>query len=112
MYPLDTDNVEDSWVGLSEIARDTDGSLLVIERDNQGGENGAANVRIKRIYRISLDELSPGDTGEKTLVSDLVESYDWLADKVESLAVTEEGYWVASDNDGGEWYNRLIFIPR
>ncbi len=112
MYPLDGDNVEDSWVGLSEIALDTDGSLLVIERDNQGGENGAANVRIKRIYRISLDGIAPGDTVEKTLVADLVESHNWLADKVESLAVTESGYWVASDNDGGEWYNRLIFIPR
>ena len=112
MYPLDSDNVEDSWVGLSEIVRDTDGSMLVIERDNQGGENGAANVRIKRIYRFSLDGLAPGDTIEKTLVTDLVESYDWLADKVESLAVTEDGYWVASDNDGGGWYNRLLFIPR
>jgi len=112
MYPLDGDNIEDSWVGLSEIARDTDGSFLVIERDNQGGENGAANVRIKRIYRISLDGLSEGDTVEKTLVTDLVEDYSWLADKVESLAVTESGYWVASDNDGGEWYNRLLFIPR
>ena len=112
MYPLDTDNVDDSWVGLSEIARDIDGSLLVIERDNQGSKNGASNIRIKRIYRISLAGLNPGDTVEKTLVSDLVDDYNWLSDKVESLAVTTDGYWIINDNDGGEWYNRMVFIPR
>lgn len=111
-YPLDTDNVEDSWVGLSEIARDTDGSFLIVERDNQGGENGSANARIKRIYRISLADAEPGSTLEKTLVLDLLSDYDWIEEKIESLAVTEQGYWFASDNDGGINYTRLLFVPR
>ena len=121
-YPLDTDNVE-GWVGLSEISRDIDGSFVVIERDNQGGENGAANVRVKRVYRIDLDpakanlkaDLKDGHTGDrklaKTLVVDLVADYDWLHEKVESLAVTESGYWIASDNDGGELNTRMLFVP-
>ena len=111
-YPLDTDNVEDSWVGLSEIARDTDGSFLIVERDNQGGENGAANARIKRIYRVSLANAEPGATLEKTLVLDLLSDYRWIEEKIESLAVTNQGYWFASDNDGGINYTRLLFVPR
>ncbi|MBD2056174.1 esterase-like activity of phytase family protein [Oculatella sp. FACHB-28] len=111
-YPLDTDNVEESWVGLSEIARDTDGSFLIVERDNQGGENGSANARIKRIYRVSLADAEPGATLEKTLVLDLLSDYDWIEEKIESLAVTEQGYWLASDNDGGINYTRMLFVPR
>jgi DNA-binding beta-propeller fold protein YncE len=111
-YPLDTDNVEESWVGLSEIARDTDGSFLVIERDNQGGVNGSANARIKRIYRVSFADAEPGATLEKTLVLDLLSDYDWIEEKIESLAVTEQGYWFASDNDGGINYTRMLFVPR
>jgi len=111
-YPLDTDNVEDSWVGLSEIARDRDGSFVVVERDNQGGENGAANARIKRIYRFSLDGVAPGGTVQKVLVADLLEDYGWIEEKIESLAVTDRGYWVISDNDGGTQYSRMLFIPR
>ncbi|NJO67148.1 MAG: esterase-like activity of phytase family protein [Leptolyngbyaceae cyanobacterium RM1_405_57] len=111
-YPLDTDNVEESWVGLSEIARDTDGSFLVVERDNQGGVNGSANARIKRIYRVSLADAEPGATLEKTLVLDLLSDYDWIEEKIESLAVTEQGYWFASDNDGGINSTRMLFVPR
>ncbi len=110
-YPLDTDNVA-GWVGLSEIARDVDGNLIVIERDNQGGSNGAANVRIKRLYRFSLAGLQPGDTVQKQLVSDLFREHNWYEEKLEGLAVTKEGYWVASDNDGGEMYSRLLFVSR
>ncbi|MGB0564475.1 MAG: esterase-like activity of phytase family protein [Spirulinaceae cyanobacterium] len=117
-YPLDTDNV-DGWVGLSEISRDIDGSFVVVERDNQGGEKGASDVRIKRVYRIDLDQaktaLKDDHTGDrkltKTLVVDLVEDYDWLHEKVESLAVTEAGYWIASDNDGGVQNTRMLFVP-
>ncbi|NJN58560.1 MAG: LarC family nickel insertion protein [Leptolyngbyaceae cyanobacterium SL_5_9] len=32
---------------------------------------------------------------------DLLSDYDWIEEKIESLAVTEQGYWFASDNDGG-----------
>jgi DNA-binding beta-propeller fold protein YncE len=110
-YPLDTDNAEGSWVGLSEIARDTDGSFLIVERDNQGGVNGAANARIKRIYRVSLANVEPGATLEKTLVLDLLLDYRWIEEKLESLAVTNQGYWLASDNDGGINYTRLLFVP-
>jgi len=111
-YPLDTDNVEESWVGLSEIARDTDGSFLIIERDNQGGVNGSANARIKRIYRISLADAEPGSILEKSLVMDLLSDYDWIEEKIESLAVTDQGYWFASDNDSGINYTRMLFVPR
>ncbi|MEM9537917.1 MAG: esterase-like activity of phytase family protein [Cyanobacteria bacterium P01_E01_bin.42] len=110
-YPLDTDNVE-GWVGLSEISRDTDGSFLVIERDNQGGENGASNVRVKRIYRFSLRGVDEGETVEKELVVDLFADHDWYEEKVEGFAVTEAGYWIVSDNDGGELATRLLFVPR
>ncbi|MFP4009054.1 MAG: esterase-like activity of phytase family protein, partial [Spirulinaceae cyanobacterium] len=110
-YPLDSDNAA-GWVGLSEIALDTDGSLIVIERDNQGGENKARNVRVKRLYRFSLDNLAPGDTVEKELVRDLVVEDNWYEEKVEGLAVSDRGYWIVSDNDGGMTYTRLLFVPR
>lgn len=110
-YPLDTDNVG-GWVGLSEISRDTDGSFLVIERDNQGGEKGASNVRVKRIYRFSLRGVEEGEIVEKELVADLYADHDWYEEKVEGFAVTEAGYWIVSDNDGGELFTRLLFIPR
>ncbi|NEO27000.1 MAG: alkaline phosphatase, partial [Kamptonema sp. SIO4C4] len=125
-YPLDTDNV-DGWVGLSDIARDIDGSFVVLERDNQGGANGAENVQVKRIYRFTLEDVQPGEMVsktlvtevasnhnqiDKTLVTDLVEDYDWYAEKVEGLAVTEDGYWVVSDNDGGYQATRLLFVER
>ncbi|MDX2273217.1 MAG: esterase-like activity of phytase family protein [Cyanobacteriota bacterium] len=109
-YPLDSGNVEDSWVGLSEIARQPDGSFLILERDNQGGVNGAANARIKRVYRISLEGVKPGETLDKTLVSDLLKDHNWLEEKAEGLTVTEKGFWVASDNDGGETYSRLLLV--
>ena len=110
-YPLDTDNI-DGWVGLSEIVRDTDGSFLVVERDNQGGANGAANARVKRVYRVSLNGVQPGRTLQKTRVIDLFADHNWLEEKVEGMAVTEAGYWIVSDNDGGEMYTRLLFVPR
>jgi len=110
-YPLDTDNV-DGWVGLSEIVRDTDGSFLVVERDNQGGANGAANARVKRVYRFSLNGVQPGGTLQKTRVIDLFADHNWLEEKVEGMAATEAGYWIVSDNDGGQMYTRLLFVPR
>ena len=110
-YSLDTDNKK-GWVGNSEIARDIDGSFLVIERDNQGGKKGASNVRIKRIYRFSLDGVRPGETVNKQLVADLTKDYDWYEEKVEGLAVTNNGYWIISDNDGGTISTRALFIKR
>lgn len=110
-YPLDTDNV-DGWVGLSEIAYQGDNRFLVIERDNQGGANGAANARVKRVYEFSLEGVEPESEVEKTLVVDLLEDHNWLEEKAEGLAITEDGFWVSSDNDGGETYSRLLFIGR
>ncbi len=108
-YPLDTDNV-DGWVGLSEIAAVGDDIFLVIERDNQGGANGAANARVKRVYEFSVEDVEPATLVEKTLVVDLLEEHNWLEEKAEGLAIVEEGFWVSSDNDGGETYTRLLFI--
>ena len=110
-YSLDTDNKK-GWVGNSEIARDIDGSFLVIERDNQGGKKGASNVRVKRIYRFSLDGVRPRETVNKQLVADLTKDYNWYEEKVEGLAVTNNGYWVISDNDGGTISTRALFIGR
>ncbi len=110
-YPLDDDNVA-GWVGLSEIAYQGDESFLVIERDNQGGANGAANARVKRVYEFSLEEVEPESLVEKTLVVDLLEEHNWIEEKAEGLAIVEEGFWVSSDNDGGETYTRLLLIER
>lgn len=110
-YPLDTDNV-DGWVGLSEIASLGDDAFLVIERDNQGGANGAANARVKRVYEFSLEDVDPESMVEKTLVVDLLEEHTWLEEKAEGLAIVEGGFWVSSDNDGGETYTRLLFIEQ
>ncbi len=109
LYPLDDDNV-DGWVGLSEIARQPDGSFLILERDNQGGANGAANARVKRVYQVELEGVETGSLIEKTLVVDLLADHNWLEEKAEGLTVVEGGFWVASDNDGGETYSRLLKV--
>ena len=102
-YPLDPPESQNGgWVGLSDIAPlGVGGQFLVLERDNQGGPDGA----IKRIYQIDLGKHSPGEVVTKTLVRDLVPDFlakgGLLVEKVEGLAVDMSGdVWVVNDNDG------------
>ncbi|WP_037263912.1 esterase-like activity of phytase family protein, partial [Roseivivax halodurans] len=103
-YPLEP--ASSGWVGLSEITYH-DGALYLIERDNQIG----AAATIKQITRVSLDGLEPAALGgelpvvEKEVVRDLIPDLKstggYVVDKVEGLAITEDGTaWVVIDNDG------------
>ena len=111
-YPLDRRESDNGgWVGLSEITALGNEEFLVLERDNQGGPDAA----IKRIYKISLDGLTPkADIGEattdypvisKTLVRDLMKDLEATGgltlEKIEGLAVLEDGeILIVNDNDG------------
>ena len=103
-YPLEP--APAGWVGLSEIAYH-DGALYLIERDNQIG----AAAALKQITRVSLDGLEPAALGgdlpvaEKEVVRDLIPDLrstgGYVVDKVEGLAITDDGtIWVSTDNDG------------
>jgi len=100
-YPLDTPESQNGgWVGLSDIAHIENNKFLVLERDNQGGPDAA----IKRIYEIDLDVVEDA-TLHKTLVRDIVEDLKapggLVYEKVEGLALMEDGQvWISNDNDG------------
>ncbi|MBV7395138.1 esterase-like activity of phytase family protein [Mameliella sediminis] len=94
------------WVGLSEIVAHGD-FVYVIERDNQIG----ANVVTKKIYRIPAAEMVPAALGGdlpvvskeevRDLIPDLQAFGGYVVDKVEGLAIFEDGtVWVSTDNDG------------
>ncbi|MEP3441662.1 MAG: esterase-like activity of phytase family protein [Sulfitobacter sp.] len=104
LYPLETS--DKGWVGLSEIVSHA-GDVFVIERDNQIGDNAA----IKRIYRISGDQMQPADLGTSLpvvtkqavhdLIPDLKAGNGYVVDKIEGLAIFNDGSaWVSTDNDG------------
>ncbi|MEB3357305.1 MAG: esterase-like activity of phytase family protein [Synechococcales bacterium] len=101
-YPLDeVESQNGGWVGLSDIAPLGDGRFLVLERDNQGGPDAA----VKRLYTIRLSPtLENGDTLEKTFIRDLIPDFlaagGLMPEKLEGLAVDENGVWVINDNDG------------
>lgn len=101
-YPLDeVESQNGGWVGLSDIAPLGDDRFLVLERDNQGGPDAA----IKRLYTIELSpNLENGTTLQKTFVRDLIpdflEAGGLMPEKLEGLAVTEDGIWIINDNDG------------
>ena len=104
-YPLNAvESPNGGWVGLADIAPlGVDGKFLVLERDNQGGPDGA----IKRIYQIDLFGYPAGSTLRKTLVKDIVPNMlsrgGMLLEKTEGLAVTMSGdVWIVNDNDGVE----------
>jgi hypothetical protein len=94
------------WVGLSEITAHGD-HIYVVERDNQ---IGAAAVT-KKIYRIPAAEMVPAALGGdlpvvskeevRDLLPDLTSTGSYVLDKVEGLAIMEDGtVWVSTDNDG------------
>lgn len=105
-YPLD--KPAKGWVGLSEITAVGNDSFVVIERDNQIGDDAA----IKKLYRFSTKDLKPAAIGakeiaviEKKLVRDvlpdLAAANGTVLDKVESFAVDNDGVsYIITDNDG------------
>lgn len=101
-YPLDTPESQNGgWVGLSDITSLGDGKFLVLERDNQGGPDAA----IKRIYEIDTAGAVDGDLLSKTLVRDLMPDLQSpngsVYEKVEGLAVMQNGdVFIVNDNDG------------
>ena len=107
-YPLDVrESPNGGWVGLSEITALGEGEFALIERDNQAN----TDARIKRVYKIDVDDVNfrqegmGFDTLSKTLVRDLLPDLEvtngLVLEKIESLAVTEDGDMLfANDNDG------------
>ncbi len=103
-YPLTP--AETGWVGLSEIVSHRD-FVYFIERDNQF-EN-AATKQITRVPLSAMDGMvALGETPavlEPELVVDLLpyltSTGGYILDKVEGLAIAEDGtMWVSTDNDG------------
>ncbi|MEO9650624.1 MAG: esterase-like activity of phytase family protein [Roseobacter sp.] len=104
LYPKTT--VDRGWVGLSEIVGHA-GDVYVIERDNQIDDNAA----VKMIYRISGEQMVPSALGSKLpvvhkeavydLIPDLAANNGYVVDKIEGLAIFDDGTaWVSTDNDG------------
>ena len=94
------------WVGLSEIVAHGD-HVYVIERDNLIGDAAVT----KMVYRVPLSEMVPAPLdGELPVVSkeevrdllpDLKSTGGYVLDKVEGLAIMEDGTaWISTDNDG------------
>jgi hypothetical protein len=107
-YPLETPP-PGGWVGLSEITLLEDGSFAIIERDNQLG----TNARVKQITRVELadadfrpfDDPAGLEVVSKELIRDVLPDLErnsiWTPDKLEGLAVTRDGRFIAvTDNDG------------
>ena len=103
-YPKE--DPETGWTGLSEITAHGDWMYL-IERDNQIG----AGAVLKQITRVSMDQMVPAALGEelpvvekevvRDLIPDLASYGGYIVDKVEGLAIFEDGTaWVSTDNDG------------
>lgn len=94
------------WVGLSEIVAHGDW-FYVIERDNQIGDAAVT----KKVYRIPAAQMVPVPLdGElpvvakeevRDLLPDLKATGGYVLDKVEGLAIMEDGTaWISTDNDG------------
>jgi hypothetical protein len=94
------------WVGMSEITAHGD-YVYVIERDNQHDHRALT----KKIYRIAKSDLIPAPLGGalpvvtkglvRDLLPDLKSTGGYVLDKVEGLAILQDGtVWVSTDNDG------------
>ena len=103
-YPLT--EPASGWVGLSEITYH-DGFLYLIERDNQLGTSAVT----KLVTRVATEGLTPAPVGgdlpmvERDVVRDLMDDLrstgGYVLDKVEGLAILDDGtVWVSTDNDG------------
>jgi DNA-binding beta-propeller fold protein YncE len=118
-YPLDpVESPAGGWVGLSELTALRDGTLAVIERDNQLGQE----ARIKRVYAIDPASVafaahgSPLPVLGKALLRDVLDELDRASisvpDKLEGMAVTAAGRaFLVTDNDGvDENYGETVFL--
>jgi hypothetical protein len=95
------------WVGLSEIVAHGD-HVYIVERDNQLDYRAVT----KKIYRVPLSKMMPAPldapalpvvTKElvRDLLPDLKSTGGYVLDKVEGLAIMEDGTaWISTDNDG------------
>ena len=103
-YP--TENSESGWVGLSEIVAHGE-HVYIIERDNQIGEK----AKIKRLYRVNKNQLNSAKLGSelplvekefvRDLIPDLAQYNGYIVDKVEGLAIDQQGKAIiVTDNDG------------
>lgn len=104
-YPLEAPS-EGGWVGLSEITAHGD-YVYLIERDNQIAQKAA----LKAVYRVPVADLMGAELGGdlpvvtkelvRDLIPDLAANNGYVVDKVESLAIDENGRaYVITDNDG------------
>jgi len=105
LYPLDQHSQDPAtyWTGLSEIQLVADGRLLLLERDKGGGENGAINAEIKRVYSVKAADIVEGAVLSKTLVRDLRQKHNYLQEKAEGMVIFNHKLWVVNDNDGAGW---------
>lgn len=105
LYPLDQHSQDPAtyWTGLSEIQLVADGRLLLLERDKGGGENGAINAEIKRVYSVKAADIVEGAVLGKTLVRDLRQKHNYLQEKAEGMVIFNHKLWVVNDNDGAGW---------
>ena len=102
-FPLDEPESQDGgWVGLSDISFIGGDIFYVLERDNKGNLDAA----VKRIYAVDFSfNVFEGEMVAKYPVADLVET---IADttgglpleKLEGMAINDQGLWVVNDNDG------------
>lgn len=104
-YPLTEPST--GWVGLSEIVGHGD-FVYFIERDNQHDDR-AVTKQITRVPMTAMDAMvALGETPavlEPEVVVDLLpyltSTGGYVLDKVEGLAIAEDGtMWVSTDNDG------------
>ncbi len=103
-YPKDAPT--SGWVGLSEIVAHGDW-VYIVERDNLVGGDAVT----KKITRVPAAEMVPAPLGGplpvvtkeevRDLLADLTSTGGYVLDKVEGLAIMEDGtVWVSTDNDG------------
>ncbi len=94
------------WVGLSEIVAHGD-YVYIVERDNQHDHRAVT----KKIYKVALSDMVPAPLGGelpvvkkelvRDLLTDLTSTGGYVLDKVEGLAIFEDGTaFFSTDNDG------------
>jgi len=116
-YPLNAPDA--GWVGLSEIVAQGDW-VYFIERDNQHDAR-AVTKQITRVPLSAMDRMVGLDETpavlEPEVVVDLLphlrSTGGYVLDKVEGLAVAEDGtMWVSTDNDGVDDHSgETMFFP-
>lgn len=116
-YPLE--KAEKGWVGLSEITASGD-HLYIVERDNLIGDA----AKLKKLYRVSLNDLKPAKLGGELPVVTKEEIHDFLpdlknatngyvVDKLEGFAFDKSGKaFMVTDNDGvDDSSGETLFLP-